>query len=80
MISILKNYVRGPIIDNAPEYYKTEWEKLLKGAETHHLLVEVLKSFESCIYGKVWRKGMEGAEEHYMILDALEYAMRCWDL
>ena len=53
---------------------------MLKGAETHHLLVEVLESFESCIYGKVWRKGMEGTEEHYMILDALEYAMRCWDL
>lgn len=53
---------------------------MLKRAETHHLLVEVLKDFESCIYGKVWRKGMEGTEEHYMILDALDYAMRSWDL
>lgn len=83
MISILKNYVRGPIIDSATEYYKRAWGRILKRAETHHLLIEVLKDFESCIYGKynkIWRKELEGSEEHYIILNALEYAMRCWDL
>ena len=53
--------------------------EMLRKAKTHHLLVEVLKDFENCIYGKAWRKGMEGTEEHYIILNALVYAMRSWD-
>ena len=45
MISILKNYVRGSIIDNAPEYYKNKWEDELIKIKTEGLLDEVLEDF-----------------------------------
>ena len=49
MVSILKNYVRGPIIDGLSEGYKKELNLLLKSAEKHGLMWEVLQYFQTSI-------------------------------
>lgn len=49
MISILKNYVRGPIIDGLSEEYKKELNFLLESAEEHGLMWEVLQYFQTSI-------------------------------
>ena len=49
MVSILKNYVRGPIIDGLSEGYKKELNLLLKSAEKHGLMWEVLQYFQTSV-------------------------------
>ena len=49
MVSILKNYIRGPIIDNLSEGYRKELNILLDSAKRYSLLDEVLQEFQSIV-------------------------------
>ena len=46
MISILKNYIRGPILNNLSEDMTEDLISLLEGADGDGILEEVLKIFE----------------------------------
>lgn len=71
MISILKNYIRGSIVENLSEEYKKDLEFLLKDAESYGLLPEVLNSFQ---------ENLKGASSENDLLLALRDACYDWDI
>lgn len=73
MISILKNYVRGPIIDNLSEEYRKELNYLLKSAEEYSLIQEVLQEFQEIIQ-------REGISSESDLLWSLREACLEWDI
>ena len=84
MISILKNYVRGSIIDHMNDKQEEYCRKILEKAEAENLSVEILILFELNLYNSEYRKeliedcGLK--KETDIIFETLYDSATDWDI
>lgn len=84
MISILKNYVRGSIIDHMNDKQKERCKKILGKAEAENLLVEILILFELNLDNSEYRKELIEdcgvGKETDIIFETLYDSATDWDI
>lgn len=84
MISILKNYVRGSIIDHMNDKQKERCKKILEKAEAENLSVEILILFELNLYNSEYRKELiedcRLKKETDIIFETLYDSATDWDI
>ena len=80
MISILKNYVRGSIIDRFDNEHKNLINKILYDANNSGILVEILISFELSLDDLKYREKLKNFNENEIIFNLLRDAARDWDV
>ena len=84
MISILKNYVRGSIIDHMNDKQKEYCRKILGKAEAENLSVEILILFELNLNNPEYRKELiedcKLEKETDIIFETLYDSATDWDI